>query len=129
MNSLSWKPIRRGPIFCSPACGNSCLHANYVKAHKDAKNLIKQMKTTGWNVHVWENLGWHWRINKLDGLLSVSGDPKTGYNAMLSTSLPGTCDSIWYDPKYFKDPNKAVAHRITVARGILKPIQALLFKL
>ena len=58
---LSWKPVRRGGIYCSPACGNNCSREAYDTACARAKALAKQLGR-GWKAHVWENLGWHWRV-------------------------------------------------------------------
>lgn len=75
--SRSWKPIRRGARYCSPACGYGCTHAAYMEARKRAKHLLSIMKTSGWEIDVWENLGWHYalRHKKLEISLHVSGVP------------------------------------------------------
>jgi hypothetical protein len=55
---LSWEPIRKGAIYCAPACGGSCTWAAHQRAVKDASALAKELGV-GWHSRVWENLGWH----------------------------------------------------------------------
>ena len=63
MNELSWKPKRKGEVYCAPACGRGCTHAEYLKAQKLAKKLAKQLGG-GFKPVVWENMGWHWEVEK-----------------------------------------------------------------
>lgn len=65
---LSWKPIRRGEIYCSSACGGNCKWADYQRARSTSSRIAKQLGT-GWDPVVSENLGWHWSVIK--GVLSV----------------------------------------------------------
>lgn len=58
---LSWKPQKHGDIYCSPACGGNCKHSDFNHAWEMAKMLAKVMGI-GWSPHVWENLGWHWKV-------------------------------------------------------------------
>ena len=60
---LSWKPKRRGLVYCAPACGGQCTRAAYDNAHTQAKELATRLGK-GWKVRVWENLGWHWEVFK-----------------------------------------------------------------
>lgn len=57
---LSWKPIRNGAEYCSPACGGGRTHAAYMRAQREAAALCKQFP--GFKPRVWENVGWHWGI-------------------------------------------------------------------
>ena len=56
-----WVPIRRGPIYCSPACGCGCQRDAFEKATRAARNLAEQLGG-GWLPRVWENMGWHWAV-------------------------------------------------------------------
>lgn len=67
-----WTPVRRGHIYCSPACGGKCTWANYQKAVKDSAALAKSLGK-GWTTNVTENLGWHWDVQSPCGHLRVSG--------------------------------------------------------
>ena len=60
MKALSWKPVRRGAHFCSPACGRGCTFHEYRKAQVLGGILARQLGS-GWKADVWENLGWHYR--------------------------------------------------------------------
>lgn len=64
-----WKPTRRGPIYCSPICGANCTHAEYLRAKAAAEKMVKNLGA-GWEIDVWDNLGWHWAANK--GVARVS---------------------------------------------------------
>jgi hypothetical protein len=71
---LSWKPVRRGHIFCAPACGVGCTHAAYLLAHERANALCASLDRTsgkGWKPHVWENLGWYYNAVSACGRIKV----------------------------------------------------------
>ena len=59
MRKLSWVPIHKGNIFCSPACGANCKYVDYVQANKRASALSKNLGGK-WKSRVWENMGWFW---------------------------------------------------------------------
>ena len=61
MKPLSWKPVRRGQIYCAPACGRGCSHNEYLDAHKHAAALAKRLGRR-WTPFVHENLGWHFKV-------------------------------------------------------------------
>lgn len=57
---LSWTPMKRGSILCSPACGYNCTQTAHDKAHRDAAALVASLGgAPHWKPRVWENLGWH----------------------------------------------------------------------
>lgn len=60
---LTWKPIRRGPVYCSSACGNDCKFLEYRGA-VDAANRLSVRLGKGWKPRVWENLGWHYAAGR-----------------------------------------------------------------
>lgn len=69
---LSWEPVRRGPIYCSPACGARCSYAAYRAAVTQSARLARTLNTQlgpGWRPRVWENVGWHWAV--LRGTVAV----------------------------------------------------------
>jgi len=55
---LTWVPRRRGPIFCSSACGCRCRWVDHERYRKRAQAVARQLGK-GWKARVWENLGWH----------------------------------------------------------------------
>lgn len=60
-NPLSWKPVRRGRIYCAPACGMGCTVQAFRSVHRSANTLAKKMGK-GWKPYVWENMGWHYSV-------------------------------------------------------------------
>lgn len=75
MKKSSWKPKRQGNIYCAPACGRGCTHAEYLKAHKLADALIKKCeKEVGgkWEKRIHENLGWYYSVSLVGGDITIS---------------------------------------------------------
>ncbi len=69
-NEDKWKPRSLpGGVYCSPACGGKCTKAKYDLAVRDGKSLAERMGK-GWVYDVWENLGWHYAVQK--GVASIS---------------------------------------------------------
>jgi hypothetical protein len=90
MKELSWKPRRRGDIYCAPACGASCSYASYVQAKQKAAELAKTLGP-GWTPRVWENLGWHYEARR--GGICVVGPRYThavAYTAFFNAPGYGT---------------------------------------
>jgi len=87
-----------------------------------------------WEVVVWENGGWFWKLKHIMGHLSLWSDchrlstsPK--FHAMLSTDADAMgCDHTWYDSQRFENPNEAVKHRLKLAASKMDGINKLLFK-
>lgn len=65
-----WKPVRRGEIYCSPACGCRCTFERYEAAVSRAQILCERLGE-GWEPKVWENVGWHFAAYK--GVAHVHG--------------------------------------------------------
>ena len=101
---LEWVPVRRGPLYCSPACGCRCLHVDYIRASKGAHKLLKQLKGEGWQTAVWESAGWHFKAESEP--LTVFGDHLGEHGAIrYACTMLGQPDNFVSD-----DPNEAVAH-------------------
>lgn len=58
---LSWEPLHKGPLYCSPACGGGCTWTAFRRAKREAAALCKELGP-GWEPRVYENLGWHWEV-------------------------------------------------------------------
>lgn len=60
----NWKPRRRGPIYCSPACGAGCKHKDFLECQRRAASLVLGLNggalSGPWKPRVWENMGWFW---------------------------------------------------------------------
>jgi hypothetical protein len=67
---LSWEPVRRGEVYCSPACGCGCTWEAYQEILQKAENLAKRMGK-GWTPRVWENMGWYGKVVSPDGFLKL----------------------------------------------------------
>lgn len=70
MNELSWTPERQGAMYCSPACGRGCTKKEHDEAKKAGARLAKNLGA-GWDVRVWENLGWHYSAVSACGRIKV----------------------------------------------------------
>jgi hypothetical protein len=89
-----------------------------------------------WQIVLHENMGWFWRLRHNLGHLTVSGgqipykdNPNRNFHAMLDTDASGSgCSSLWYDEQRFKDPNRAVEHRLKLANDHLAGVLGLLQK-
>lgn len=93
VRALSWKPLRRGPIYCAPACGFRCTWAAHEAAKRRAQELSIRLGK-GWRPHVWENMGWYYEAISPCGRLKVSPSVHRGrvlhYTAFLGpASSPG----------------------------------------
>ena len=122
LKKLSWKPVRRGAIYCSSGCGHGCTHADYLRAKLESTHTIAWLKTKGWIARVWENMDWHWcLVNRLCGISvhnSREHDGTLRYWCMM-TDGDGTRTSTGsYEigsSNYFKDPNNAVSNQAILA--------------
>ncbi len=92
---LSWDPVRKGDVYCAPACGFDCKMAAYYAAVKAARFLCKDLGP-GWTPHVWENMGWYYSAKSPCGRWKIHPfiyDRKLhSYNAFLG---PGASGGIW----------------------------------
>lgn len=107
---MNWIPVRRGQFYCSSACGGKCTWQAYQKAIKDAKACVKLMKSEGWNTIIWENLGWHWKIQK--GAMSIYKEGKT-YSSLMDDRIPGLGGALLWTLNSTRslectDPNRLV---------------------
>lgn len=115
--SLSWKPVRRGNVFCAPACGRGCTIAEYREAERKAKRLALRLsgvdtdvKSGAWKPIIHENLGWHFHVNK--GAVSVYQYSITQYAACLNLNGPWG-GNMWARAS---SPERAVKDLLTSAR-------------
>lgn len=113
VRDLSWDPIHKGEIYCSPACGGHCTWAAYQDAERKAKALALLLGK-GWVPCVWENLGWHWAAQTADGLMKVHPnvyrDKTVSYTAFFGAGSGGQ----W--AVHNDDPEAAVADALALAQ-------------
>lgn len=119
-----WTPIRRGNVYCSPACGSLCTYADYERAVKHADDLCKLLGE-GWKPIVWENMRWHY---KAAFELSNGWSMKVFYHHGKYYAVLGEGDSgnIWKRRSgLFEDPKDAVRDEWAAFQEWLMPIKAI----
>lgn len=114
MKKLSWKPKRRGNIYCAPACGRGCTYAEFVLAQTQGKRLAKRLGR-GWEARIWENLGWHYEAVK-NHVLRVHRCPGC-YHAYFAGGV-----------EEGKTPEEAIKRAMEAQRNRIKELQAVLRK-
>jgi hypothetical protein len=137
MSNLSWKPIRRGSAYCSPACGRGCTVAEFNRATREAEKLAKRLSKVAtdlppgkWDVNVHENLGWFYSVSR--GVVNVRCYRGTVYShapdyyrASVQTSGPW----VTGQDVTARTPEQAVANLLAWMRVQLKPVVALAARL
>ncbi|PAL23573.1 hypothetical protein CD928_05765 [Sphingopyxis sp. GW247-27LB] len=65
VRSDGWTPVLSddGTVYCSPRCGHKCSKMAFDVATRNCAALAARMGD-GWKPHVWENSGWHYRVEK-----------------------------------------------------------------
>lgn len=53
----------RGEVYCADWCGAKCRTRAYEQACTAAAAMLAELGA-GWEVRVWENMGWHAAVNK-----------------------------------------------------------------
>lgn len=84
MKTLSWKPVRKGRLYCAPACGRGCTKQEHNRAIYQARKLRDRMGKR-WRINIWENMGWHYRVISPcgriylhPGYIAFLGEPNAG---------------------------------------------------
>lgn len=93
-----------------------------AEALRRARQVKAQLKTKGWKIKVWNNLGWHWSLDHLDGHLTLHEclHSKT-FSTLFSTGdYAHTGSYNWLVRGSFKDPNKAIEVQLHAAREYVK---------
>lgn len=62
-----WRARRRGARFCAPACGRGCTVAEHRRAVELAHDVAVKLGK-GWTGIVWENMGWHTKVEHATGI-------------------------------------------------------------
>lgn len=84
---LSWKPVRHGLTYCSPACGGGCTIMAFDACTIAARELAERLGP-GWEPRVAENLGWHYSAHFVVGSRRLDIWPRTGGGSYRATGLP-----------------------------------------
>lgn len=132
MKDLSWSPVKRGTVFCSPACGGDCTHAQYTEAHHRAAQLVSTLGS-GWYPRVWENLGWHWEAyygpkTNTTASLTITQDTHAGDLLLIAHHAHGSYTAHGSDAKKLLAAARkyfALVARVSVAFARYFPGEAL----
>lgn len=120
MSNLSWRPVRKGKIYCSSACGGGCTYEAYKKAQKNAEELVKlcQKEIGGtWEPVVRENLGWHWHVMQQKTRIAISYGGYLALGKHYSVGLEGgTPAQIFVDPNKFQTPARAYRAQVNAIK-------------
>lgn len=105
-----------------------------AQATREAKLVLARMTSTGWNIHVWENMGWHWCLEAMDGHLTLSGnvlaDGSMNYfSCSLSFTHPHAGDYEFASACRFTNPNLAVKRTLRILDDWFERQQASVVKL
>lgn len=99
---LSWKAVRHGKVFCSPACGRGCTLEEKRNAERLALKLAASLadvdtdvKGGRWKISVRENLGWYFSVEK--GAVSVYRNNGRSYSAYFNISGPWGGNIVMHD--------------------------------
>ena len=133
VKKLSWKAVRRGDIYCAPACGANCTWAAYQKALERGRLCADELGK-GWTVRVYENMGWHTAVVSPCKRVKVSIHPVHGtpsetligtlcnYTAFLGDADDVSCSGKWAENG--DTPAEAVNNVVRVAMEDLARLNA-----
>ena len=96
-----------------------------AQAIKKAKELLGKMKTKGWKIRVWQNLGWHHSvINYGIQVIGPSGCREEKYSCYLSNEKDGGgSPTYWHDRNSYINPNEAVTKQLAKAHEFVNGLQ------
>ena len=96
-------------VYCAHACGRGCTRKEHDLAVEKATALATRMGD-GWEPRVWENLGWHFAVEK--GVASIRPPRSSdGEYTVFFNTIPQVVASA-------KEPEDAVGFAVQEARGI-----------
>lgn len=88
-------------------------------AQQDAEEVLALMKTAGWEIRVWENMGYHAELCNSDLIhlhwYQRPGKPRRFHCLLSSERGGGGGSSYWLDKDFYDDPNDAVAGQLAAA--------------
>ncbi len=94
-----WTPAlsKDGQFYCSPRCGGGkfCRREWHDAAVRNADALATRMGD-GWEVRVWENLGWYYSVSKGKAKIHVNEDRNAVFDPEFG--FPVRSYSAWIEP-------------------------------
>ncbi len=97
-------------------------------ARAEAARVRKRMRAPArWGIVVWENLGWHWRL-QCDGMSLYENrylSRKTRYKTLLSREAGESGGDVNWTPDGFPeffDPQAAVDHQLELANEFVESL-------
>ena len=99
-----------------------------TKEQAEAKGaaLLNRIRGTGWKVHVWENMGWHYAVHK-GGLHVHSSFDMEGmeekYFTLFSSSGNVGGEIFWTNHLRHHDPNVLIKRQLDVAQEFVDKCQ------
>jgi hypothetical protein len=112
MSGFDQPAVLRGEIYCAPWCGRGCTLEAYNSACTAADELIARMGD-GWAPHVWENMGWHWSIQK--GCVTIRKEGLR-YSAWIEPRLESAGRTMVQFIEYADTPEDALGFATQAAR-------------
>jgi len=98
------------------------------QAEVGAKKLLRMMKSPGWKVRIWYNLGWNYQVFKDYLRVSPSVIPGKFYCGMSFEADGNGTPAFLYRNGVWKDPNTAVKKQIAYARAQTDAVNAVVTK-
>lgn len=101
-----------------------------VKTKREAmvagRHLKSLMKTSGWKVCVWNNLGWYYNIKKENVVVNPDSNHRMGGSWYWCEVEPSY--AFWSDGRSYRDPNMAVQRAISKVRKEVEEFKQILSK-
>jgi len=125
MTKRDWTPVRRGNIYCSPACGGgaaTCTVARYRDAHEAAEETARDLGP-GWKPVVMENLGWHASVVSPCGRVSIHIPRRPRDGQYLAFLGPKKLQPAGKWAEHGRTPREAIENVLRAARRDLGLIE------
>jgi hypothetical protein len=100
---------------------------NKKEAERRGRALLKQMKGRGWQLRVWENLGWHYSVYNEGVDVHPVHPVQEKTTATRYYALPRPSYSFWClegNRGVVRDPNKAVKMAVAECRRVVNDLEA-----
>lgn len=98
------KVSRRDPhVHCGDLCGRGCSFNEFMSAQEGAYRA--ELRMPGWEGHVWENMGWFWRLERKAG--DVTWNLALNTRGLWECYSYGASQQVWTIG--YADPDDAVA--------------------